>query len=83
MRTRIDGAGRVVIPARIRRELGIGPDGGGVELLETPDGVLLRPLGNLVPERNERGMLVVAIGREVTTDEVASAIDEDREGTDT
>ena len=41
------------------------------------------PPGNLVPERNERGMLVVAIGREVTTDEVASAIDEDREGTDT
>lgn len=70
-----------MIPAQIRRELGVGPDGGEVELLETPDGVLLRPLGDPVPEHNEWGMLVVAIGREVTTGEVASAIDEDRERT--
>ncbi|TVR30133.1 MAG: hypothetical protein EA388_14805 [Nitriliruptor sp.] len=59
------------------------PDGGEVELLETPDGVLLRPLADLVPERNERGMLVVAVGREVTTDEVASAIDDDHGRADT
>jgi len=82
MKARIDGSGRVVIPARIRRELGIGRDGGEVELLDTPDGVLLRPLGGPIPQRNEHGMLVVAIGHEVTADEVASAIDEDRQRAD-
>ena len=82
MRTRIDGSGRVVIPARIRRALGIGDDGGEVELLDTPDGVLLRPPGTPSPTRNERGMMVVELGRPVTTEEVADAIREDRERTD-
>lgn len=79
MRTRVDGSGRVVIPAAIRRDLGIGPEGGEVELLDTSDGVLLRPIGAPTPRRDERGLLVVELDRRVSTDEVAGAIREDRE----
>ena len=82
MRIRIDGSGGTVIPAPICRDLGIGSDGGEVELLDTPDGVLLRPVAAPTPRRNERGMLVVELGRPVTTEEVADAIREDRESSD-
>ena len=79
VRTRVDGSGRVVIPAAIRRALGIGPEGGEIELLDTPDGVLLRPTATPTPQRNDRGLMVVKLGRPVTTEEVAEAIREDRE----
>ena len=79
MRTRIDGSGRVVIPAPVRRELGIGQEGGELELLDTPDGVLLRPLGAPTPRRDERGLMVVELGRPVTADEVSDATRDDRE----
>ena len=79
MRTRIDGSGRVVIPAPVRRELGIGQEAGELELLDTPDEVLLRPLGAPTPRRGERGLMVVELGRPVTTDEVSVAIRDGRE----
>ena len=44
MPPKIDGAGRIVIPAAIRRAFGLGSSGGELELVDTPDGVLLRPV---------------------------------------
>ena len=49
MRTKVDSSGRLVIPARFRRQLGIADGGGEVELIDTPDGVLLRHIGPPVP----------------------------------
>lgn len=79
MRMKIDGAGRVVIPAAIRRSFGIGPHGGDLELLVTPDGVLLRPLDGSVATREQRGLTVVSVGRRVERTEVADAVRHDRD----
>ncbi len=78
MRTKVDSSGRVVIPAGIRRQLGITEQGGEVDLIDTPDGVLIRPVDIPVPRPDERGLLVVDLGRPVTTDEVSDAIAADR-----
>ncbi len=79
MRTKIDSSGRVVIPADIRRQLGISELGDEVELFDTPDGVLIRAAKALAPRRDERGLLVVELGRPVTTHEVVAAVTTDRE----
>ncbi|MCC5947000.1 MAG: AbrB/MazE/SpoVT family DNA-binding domain-containing protein [Nitriliruptoraceae bacterium] len=79
MRTKIDGAGRVVIPAAIRRAFGIGPQGGELDLVDTPDGVLLRPVDHAAVARKERGLTVASLGRPVEQSEVAEAIRSDRE----
>jgi len=79
MRTKIDGAGRVVIPAAIRRAFGIGAGGGELELVDTPDGVLLRPIEPSATVSEEQGLTVVALGRPVQQQEVADAISRDRE----
>lgn len=82
MRTKVDGSGRVVIPAAIRRALGIGSTGGAVELVDTPDGVLLRPTGTPTARYDARGLMIVELGRSVTAEEVADAVREDREQVD-
>ena len=82
MRTKVDRSGRVVIPARIRRGLGLPDEGGEVELLDTPDGVLLRSVEAPVPRRDDRGLMVVEVGRPVATREVSDAVRADRERAD-
>jgi AbrB family looped-hinge helix DNA binding protein len=79
MRTKIDSSGRVVIPADIRRQLGISEQGDEVELFDTPDGVLIRAAKAPTPRRDERGLLVAELGRPVTTREVVAAVTTDRE----
>ena len=79
MRTKIDGAGRVVIPAAIRRAFGIGESGGELELVDTPDGVLLRPLVPTPTLREEHGLTVASLGRPVEHEEVTEAIRHDRQ----
>jgi AbrB family looped-hinge helix DNA binding protein len=74
MRTKVDSSGRLVIPARFRRQLGIADGGGEVELIDTPDGVLLRHIGPPVPRRDARGLAVVELGRPVTNGEVVAAV---------
>lgn len=44
MRIRIDKSGRLLFPKRLRERLGLKP-GMELEVLEQPDGVLLRPVG--------------------------------------
>jgi AbrB family looped-hinge helix DNA binding protein len=82
MRTKVDRSGRVVIPARIRRSLGLPDEGGEIELLDTPDGVLLRSTDAPVPRRDDRGLMVVEVGRSVSTQEVVEAVRADRERAD-
>ena len=79
MRTRIDGAGRVVIPAAIRRAFGIGASGGELELVDTADGVLLRPVREAVVTSEHRGLTIASVGRPVESAEVSEAIRQDRE----
>lgn len=43
MKLRIDRSGRIVVPKPLRKRLGLHPDQ-ELELLEQPDGVLLRPV---------------------------------------
>ncbi len=54
----IDGAGRVVIPKRLREALGVA-DGGDVEIELEGDEVRLRAVGFATVERNSRGFPVV------------------------
>lgn len=79
MHTKIDASGRIVIPADIRRHLGVPDEGGEVDLVDTPDGVLVRAVQTPVPRRDERGLLVVELQRPVSTQEVVEAVRADRE----
>lgn len=77
MRLKVDASGRMVVPADLRDELGITDE---VEAVDTPDGLLLRaPEGPRVHE-DERGLLVVSVGRPVSASEVRDAVDDDRRG---
>lgn len=80
MEVKVDASGRMVIPARLRRLLGIGEDGGTVDVVDTADGLSIRPHDDSPPQihRDEHGLLVIDTGRVVTTREVSDAIDEDR-----
>lgn len=78
---KVDKAGRLVIPAHMRRALGLGDDGGVVEILDGPDGLELRAKDRAPASvtRDEHGLLVIDVDRRVTNDEVLAAIDQDRE----
>lgn len=80
MEVKVDRAGRMVIPAGIRRLLGLGTNGGVVELVDGPDGISIRSREAATPgpTRDEHGLLVLDVGREVTNDEVLEAIERDR-----
>ena len=80
MEIEVDGAGRMVIPAALRRSLGIGDDGGVVEVDDTPDGLVIHPrdVEPVAVARNADGLLVVDVGREVSNEEVVDAIHDDR-----
>lgn len=76
MEVSVDRAGRMVIPAPVRRTLRIGQDGGAVELEEGPEGIVLRPLDrpNTSLSRDEHGLLVIDVGRPVTAAELDTAL---------
>lgn len=81
MDVKVDRAGRLVIPARMRRSLGLDENGGIVEIVDGPDGVELRAKDAETASltRDEHGLLVIEVDRRVTNDEVLSAIRQDRE----
>lgn len=77
---RVDGAGRMVIPAALRARLGLDEAGGAVQVEFESDHLTVRPLRDRRdPEVDEHGLLVLDVGRAVTTDEVAAAIESDRD----
>lgn len=75
-RVKIDRSGRVVIPAELREELGLVDE---VELVDTPDGLLLRSPIRPVLTVDEHGLRVVHVGRPVSVADVRRAVDEDRD----
>jgi len=80
MRTKVDGAGRLVIPLALRRLLGLS-DGGEVEVEATGDGLLVRRVpGSVTVTTDDDGLVVVRIGGvdRVSNAEVIDAIQADR-----
>jgi AbrB family looped-hinge helix DNA binding protein len=76
----IDGAGRVVIPKPLRDKLGLHA-GSTLEVLETPEGVTLKPAGR--KSSLERiGRLLVYTGEVPAGFDVVKAIEEEREAQD-
>ena len=57
MRTAIDRFGRVVVPKSVRRSLGL-ETGAELEILETGDGIVLRPIHGRPDLRMKDGILV-------------------------
>ncbi len=77
IRVRVDRQGRLVLPKRIRQELGADP--GELALRRTADGVLLTrlaPPGQVGTADDD--LPTLALGRPVTNDEVLDAIDTER-----
>src|ERR1700730_5721369 len=74
---RVDKAGRVILPKPVRDRLGLHA-GSDLELLETPDGVVLRPADRR-PSLVKKGSFWVHTGEIPTGYEIVNAVDEDRE----
>jgi len=73
---KIDLAGRIVLPKPLRRRLGLGA-GAEIELVESADGVLLKPAERR-PSLVREGHLLVHQGTVPEAFDVVHAIDEDR-----
>jgi AbrB family looped-hinge helix DNA binding protein len=74
----MDAAGRVVIPKALRERYGLVGGTYELEASDSPEGIILRPKGELVPSvRRPSGWVVFTSGPEALVDPVA-AIDEER-----
>jgi AbrB family looped-hinge helix DNA binding protein len=79
---RVDGQGRVVIPQLERERLGI-PDGGTLELVPTPEGVLLERRRQASISVDDDGLPVVTLDEveTVSNAEAVRAIHDQRDRT--
>lgn len=77
MTLKIDRAGRVVLPKPVRDRLGLRA-GSDLEILETPEGVVLKPAAPK-PSLVRKGSFWVHTGEIPAGYDVLKAIDEDRE----
>lgn len=76
--SRIDKAGRIVIPLEIRRALRL-EEGGEVELVLSAEGVSIRKVAPEPDVTVENGLPVISLGgATVTNDSVLDVIDRDR-----
>ena len=77
---KVDRQGRVVIPQRERERLGV-RDGGTLELVPTPEGVLLERRRRAEVAVAEDGLPVASVAElhEVSNDEAIDAIHRQRE----
>lgn len=76
--SRIDKAGRIVIPLEIRRALRL-EEGGEVELVLSAEGVSIRKVAPEPDVTVENGLPVISLGgASVTNDSVLDVIDRDR-----
>lgn len=76
---KMDRAGRVVIPRGIREKYGLGEGSHRLEVVESIEGIVLRPSPEVIPaERHASGWVVFRSGDEETTDP-ARAVAEERE----
>jgi AbrB family looped-hinge helix DNA binding protein len=76
----IDGAGRVVIPKPLRDKLGLHA-GSTLEVLETPDGVTLKP-AERKSSLERIGRFLVYTGEVPAGFDVVKAVEEEREAQD-
>jgi AbrB family looped-hinge helix DNA binding protein len=77
MTVKIDGAGRVILPKPVRDRLGLRA-GSNLEILETPEGVVLKPAEHK-PSLVKKGSFLVHTGELPPGYDILKAIDEDRE----
>lgn len=77
---KVDAQGRVVIPQAERERLGM-PDGGALELVSTPEGVLLERRRQATITRGEDGLPLVTLddGGTVTNADATAAIHDQRD----
>lgn len=77
---KVDAQGRVVIPQAERERLGM-PDGGTLELVSTPEGVLLERRRQATVTTGEDGLPLVTLddGGSVRNSEATTAIHEQRD----
>lgn len=76
--SRIDKAGRIVIPLEIRRALRL-EEGGEVELMLSAEGVSIRKVAPEPDVTVDNGLPVISLGgATVTNDSVLDVIDRDR-----
>lgn len=76
---KIDASGRVVIPQDVRERYGLLEGAGRLEVRESAEGIVLRPLAEEIPaERHPSGWVVFRSSDEESIDPV-QAIDEERE----
>lgn len=78
---KVDRQGRIVIPQHQRERLGV-RDGGTLELVATPEGLLLERRHRAVVTNADDGLPVVAIDElhAVSNDEAVDAIHRQRDG---
>ena len=77
MRTRIDAAGRVVVPKALRDLLGLEP-GSAVDVSQYGAGLQLIPVSRTAQIRTVRGAVVAESETVITDDDVFALIDTDR-----
>ena len=77
MTLKIDKAGRVILPKPVRDRLGL-REGSNLEILETPDGVVLKPAGRR-PSMIKKQGLWVHTGKLPPGFDILQAIRNDRE----
>ncbi|MDP8969590.1 MAG: AbrB/MazE/SpoVT family DNA-binding domain-containing protein [Actinomycetota bacterium] len=82
VRVRIDRQGRVVIPQQERERLGV-REGGWLELVATPEGLLLERRRRAAVTVDDDGLPVVTIGglETVTNEDAVEAIHRQRDRT--
>lgn len=61
MRVKVDGQGRLVLPQAHRRRLGIDASGSEVELVATPEGVVLESPRDVTVSVGDDGLQVATI----------------------
>lgn len=76
----IDGAGRVVIPKPLRDKLGLRA-GSTLEVIESPEGVTLKPADRESP-LGRKGRFLVITSKLPPGFDILKAIDEEREARD-
>ena len=77
MRLKIDSTGRIVIPKSVRDRLGLRA-GADLEVIETADGVILRPVSRR-PSLVRAGRFLVHTGKLARGSDVRHPLAEDRE----
>jgi AbrB family looped-hinge helix DNA binding protein len=77
MTLKMDKAGRVILPKPVRDRLGLHA-GSDLEILETPEGVVLKAAGRK-PSLIRKGSFLVYAGEIPAGYDILKAIDEDRE----